>query len=259
MDIKTRNESLKKYEGMVKAIANEYLAHLNNSILYTMKLAILEVVLTNSEKELTSGVTRRMGSVCQIVIAINEDNGDDYIAFVVAHEFAHLLFQKVTDCLCVTGRAPDGSTDFTAITRISQEGKFYGRELEEQCADILALYIIKYLGYSLDSIVLKTDLRKTELVRGAVEGFINVFGSNLYRCDKIDNYRVNNGFGMVSNSFWYYVVTFSFVEIVKLYDEVMGEGAFERFSNRLDHYGEDQNIDLIMMEVKKFRKIGKAA
>ena len=259
MDIRTRNDSLLKYEGMVKAIANEYLSRLNNSVLFSMKLATLEVILLNSEGELTSGVTRRMGSICQIVIAINEKNGNDYIAFVMAHEFAHLLIQKVTDCLCVTGRAPDGSTDFTAITRISQEGKFYGRELEEQCADILALYIIKHLGYSLDSAVIKLDLKKTEIIRGAVEGFINVFGASLNGCDKIDNYRVNKGFGMVSNSFWYSVVTFSFVEIVRLYDEVMGEGAFERFCTRLDNYDKENNMDLIVMEVKKFRKVGKAA
>ena len=252
-------DSLNRYEGMVKAIANAYEEHLNNNALFSLKLDSLSVYLEKSKNSLTSGLTHRFGKNSHIQVWINEDNGDEYIAFIVAHEFAHLLFQKLTDCLYLTGIATDGSADFTAIVRMDENGDFYGKELEEQCADILALYIIKKLGYKLSS-TLVNDLEKTEAERITVERLIDVFGEDINKYDQIDYYKIENNFGFVANSFWYHVITFSFAEIVKLYDEVMGRGSFQNFCKNLDHYKEkNTNLKQIEVDLEKLRKVGKVA
>ncbi len=236
MNISVTNKRLQKYQDMVKTIAEEYCKRLNNSFLFEMKVSSLQVEIMGTSQDLTAGVCRKLGNKWQIVLAINEKNGDNYIAFVISHEFAHLLFQKVSDILCVTGKASDGSTELTSITRISSSGTVYGRELEEQCADLVALFIIKKLGYSVEDDFLQEDLAKTTEIREYVEQLISVFGDELNSGDFIDDYRVDeSGCGVVTNLFWYYVVTNSLSEIVKSYDNIMGNNKFFELCGAFDN------------------------
>ena len=255
MVIKYKDTSLSRYGGLVRAIAKAYSERLNNNLLFKMKLEHLEVIVSRTCERLTSGLTRTVDNTCQIFIALNEENGKEYIAFIIAHEFGHLVFQKITDCLYLTGKAQDGSSEFTAITRFDQYGNVYGRQLEEQCADILAIFILKKLGYTIESPLMISDLKKTQRVREFVKKFTEVFGDSLEEHEKIDDFET----GLVSNSFWYHAVTFSFSEIINLYDEVMGKGAFEFFCKRLDGYKKltSSEKDSLTKNLQKFRDIGK--
>ena len=258
MDIKILDKSLERYVGMVETIAEEYVSRLHNSAMLSWKLLTTSVLIIPSDAELTSGLCEKEGTEIRILLQINTSNPDDYVAFIAAHEFAHLLFKKMTDVLCVTGRTSDRSTELTALTRISYEGKQYGRELEEQCADILALYIIKKLGYK-HSKFLDEDLKKSYRQRNVVEKLANVFGNHLDKAEFIDDFKMKNGIGYVKNSFWYFVVTFSFAEIINFYDEVMGENAWLRFCEALDDSSKKEKLEFIENEIKRLQKHSKAA
>ncbi len=258
MDIKILDKSLERYEGMVKAIAGEYESRLHNSTLFSWKLLVTSIIVIPSDAKLTSGLCEKEGTSIRILLQINDSNPDDYIAFVIAHEFAHLLFKKMTDVLCVTGRTSDRSTELTALTRISFDGKQYGKELEEQCADILALFIIKKLGYT-HSKFLDEDLKKSLRKRIVVEKLANVFGNHLESAEFIDDFKMENGVGYVKNSFWYFVVTFSFTEIINFYDEVMGKKAWLRFCEALDNSDKKENLEFVENAIKRLQKSSKAA
>lgn len=251
MNICLKEARLQKYQDMVKAIAEEYCKRLNNSFLFEMKVSSLQVDMMSTQ-ELTAGVCRKIGNRWQIILAMNEKNGEAYIAFVIAHEFAHLLFQKVSDVLCVTGKASDGSTELTSITRISSNGLVYGRELEEHCADILALYIIQKMGYSLEDDFLKDDLAKTEEMREEIKKLISVFGKEIESGEFIDDYSVDaNGYGVVSNVFWYYAVNNSLAEIVRSYDDFMGDNKFSELCEAFDTQESPEAVVFARNQVNK--------
>ena len=160
----------------------------------------------------------------------------------------------MTDLLSVTGRANDDSTELTSIVRISHDGKQYGRELEEQVCDILALYILNKMGITEFSDFLIRDLEKTAKKRAVVEKFIDVFGSPLNDGEFIDDYQEHEkGINTVKNSFWYCAITFGLVQIVNLYDEAMGQNAFQNFCRLLD----GKNITMLNSEVKRFSRLVK--
>ena len=110
------------------------------------------------------------------------------------------------------------------------------------CIDHFSKYVVSFL-------------LKTKKAREMVESFIEVFGEDVNNHDKIDYFRFGDCYGYVANSFWYHIITFSFSEIVKLYDNVMGEGAFQKFCNNL----KNSNFTELSVDIEKFRKIGKVA
>ena len=234
MNIYYREIRLQKYEDMVKAISQEYCKRLNNSFLFEVKLSKLSIEILPTHG-LTAGLCKKNANKWHIILAINYSLCDSYNAFVIAHEFAHLLFQKVSDILRVTGRADDNSTELTSITRIASNGKIYGRELEEQCADLLALYIIDKLGYSTEDEFLQSDLNKTKEVRESVEQLIDVYGDDLSTGEYIDNINFDEkGIGHVSNMFWYYAINGSLTELVKSIEGILGFNKFSEICEAFD-------------------------
>ena len=237
MIIKSVNESVRKYTDTVEIIAKEFENSLNNKALFMYKLSILKVMLlpTSTNDIPTSGLCKKSGDNLSILIFVNENDPIDYIEFVIAHEFAHLLFKKMTDLLNVTGIVEDNSTELTSIIRIAKGGKEYGRELEEQLADILAIFILKKRGIAFSE-KLRDDLKKTQTKREFVISFTDVFGKNLFECEKIDEFVLKSDASvfLVSNSFWYCAVTFALPQVIAVYNKAMGRNSWKTFCDALD-------------------------
>ena len=256
MIISVMDKKLERFESAVKGIANTFTDHLHNGIMFEFKLQIVKVFIcrTSSTKTLTCGLCGKKGNTLQVFFFINEKNPDDYIYFVIAHELAHLLLKKMTDLLSVTGRANDDSTELTSIVRITSDSKQYGRELEEQVCDIIALFILNKMGITEFSDFMIKDLKKTARKRAIVEKFISIFGSSLNGVNYIDDYdELDDGRSRVKNDFLYCAVTFGLAHIVNLYDEVMGQNAYQNFCNML----ESNNIKALNSELSRFESLYK--
>ena len=145
MNINVNDVTLERYQDFVLSIYQKYLDSLNNKFLFLAKCYQLVVNINLAEVFPISSGYFQKGP--EISISICPKDPDEYVAFIIAHEFAHLLFDKVDDVLLVSGRANDESTYYSAIQRADDEGNTYGLALEEACADALAKWIVSDMGF----------------------------------------------------------------------------------------------------------------
>ena len=254
MTFNNLDKSLERFEQDVKESASVLSSSLHNKMIFFMKLTNLRVYIapTSTLTVATCGLCSQKFDELSLFLVINPTEPDDYISFVIAHELAHLLLKKVTDLLAVTGRANDGSTELTSIMRLTSDSQEYGRELEEQVADLIALFILKKRNIELSDFT-KKKLEKTSKKRKAVERFINIFGCSLESCNFIDDYEEKDDVKVVKNSFWYYAVTSGLSAIVNYFDDGLGDFAFFNMCEALEK-GDVAFVNKAVREFKRYDK-----
>ena len=171
MRITTSHSDLRFAEGLVRNVADEYLKALNNNMIFAAKLANVTVSIEPIVIR-TAGVTGTVGNGnlgCYLKMFVNSNDSKEFITFVIAHEFAHLMMINLNDVLRLTNRSEDGSTSYTAVSRIARSGEIYGSAFEEAVADRLALYIVSRI-YGNDGVerlkkaLTECEARQLELV-----------------------------------------------------------------------------------------------
>jgi hypothetical protein len=220
------HNSLKAYENTVKDVADTYLKSLFSRLPFDAKLLSLYVTINIENNHLSYGVTRKAGNLYSIVLGLNPKYGTVYNTFIICHEFAHLLFAKHYDSIGIVGASSDGSRPFTNIIRITEDGTLIGKEFEEQCADVVGLFILHKMGISVDS-TLENDLKKTEARRFFAETFINSFGKPIAELEHLDDYFYDENYNVKpSNYFWYFVTNYALSELIAMYNARTFSNAF---------------------------------
>ncbi|MBR4110105.1 MAG: hypothetical protein IKK43_00195 [Clostridia bacterium] len=249
MQIKTFTSDLRFAEGLVKTVADEFLKALKNSIIFSAKLENVMITIEpiGIQTAGLTGTTDGENRESYVKIFVCEDDPVEFITFVIAHEFAHLMMINLNDILKLTNRANDGSTAYTAVTRLSSSGQEYGRAFEEAVADKLAMYIIKRI-YGNDGVkkVMNKLFERQKHQLKIVDMFTSIFGKKLENCSYIDEYSFSGNCGSIANIFWYKVVTFDFGRIINICNEVMGTPeSFSDFAKSLDEYFEEEGPETL--------------
>lgn len=244
---------------MIYKIVAEYLSSLRNNVRFDAVISCLKVKVDATDKI--------SGGVCEftewpeylewnIKLHINPSNSKKYIAFIIAHEFAHLLMLNVHDILCLSGKARDGTNNYTAVIRMMPDGARYGEEFEELIADYLAHYIVAKLNFTDENAQYESFLKESEFDLQIIRDFEKPFGKPLFDCNFIDEqYGVDGEIRF--NIFWSSILSFSFNNVVDDFDEVMGIGEFHCFNNELAKYYADQSEDnkkIVSDILKRFLK-----
>lgn len=261
MQIKTFTSDLRFAEGLVRNVADEYLKALNNNMIFAAKLANVTVSIEPIVIR-TAGVTGTIGSGkmdCYLKMFVHLGDIEEFITFVIAHEFAHLLMINLNDVLKLTNSAEDGSTSYTAVSRIARSGEIYGSAFEEAVADRLALYIVSRIYGNdgverLKKVLTECEARQLELI----DMLADTFGEELEKCERIDEYSFDGDNGHISNIFWYKLITFDFGTIIDIYNKVMDDDkAFYNFDLLLDDYVQDENketYEKLIASIEKFQE-----
>lgn len=253
-------DSFSKFQKIVEVIYEKYLGLLHNKPIFQAKCNILRVNLLEYDACSTSGVCieKEIDSSFSYTINlfINENDSEKYIAFVIAHEFAHLLFSNSLDPIRATGKANDESTAFSAIRRGTPERTIYGKTLEEICADYIAIHVISYLDYIDKNDQFEIMCKEKEEKINYIEAFSTLFGDSMSKYTYIDSYYSTEDEFVIQNKFWYYVSTFSLNEIIDEYDYYMGANAFHILNNHIEEYFENNNQEaktFIYSELSRFK------
>lgn len=244
MVIKVCEESLDRYQAIIENVAKTYVESLISHIPFDAKLKALTVKLTLESSRISWGLTQKAGNIYVIVLGINPNYSDTYNTFIIAHEFAHLLFARISDTIGIVGLASDGSKPFTNIVRQASDGTLWGEEFEEQCADISALYILKKMDIEVDSLLSK-DLEKSKDRRSLCESFINSFGTSLEELPHFDEYITNQKFeGIPCNYFWYFVINSELSGLITMYNAKTFSNAFYIVISIIEGKNPQSAIDL---------------
>ena len=171
------------------------------------------------------------------------------IAFITAHEFAHLFFANNLDNLKITGRATDESFVLTSFRRMDGSGTIWGGSLEEYAADYLARYIVNKMYKGRRPSRAYVDLLAEKAFRfEVIEAYAANFGIPLENCRWIDEYCMiedgEEGYEVrISNKFWYSIPTMATEEIEHEFNEIMEDDkAYERFCNMVEDYEQDTDF-----------------
>lgn len=239
-------EGLSTVKEMVKEIADEYLTHLMSKAYFEGKLVELNVEIQRSTVGRTRGYfSGGYSEKSEMIFFVNSDDSQKFVAFVIAHEFAHLLFFNSSDAFAFSGEAKDESKNLTAITRIFPDGSTYGSTLEELVADYLAHYIVDSMDdYDDLSGDYKKQMKSREYEFQLISEFEKIFGKPLYESKYIDEYKDVGNNNCELNLFWQSIVSYSFKIIIDEFDEQIGEKSFQCFNEKLERYIKGYNLDL---------------
>lgn len=236
MKVTVQDARLNFVKKIVDEVISTFINSLNNKALLKAKVLDLEVKIFNTKNETTFGMMSTNGEEHVIGIYVCPLDSDKKIAFIIAHEFAHLLFVNVIDSLSIFGEASDNSTMRTAIKRVDKKGNVYGHAMEEMVADYLALFIVNKLNLSDDNGTFEKTMEEKSTIINFVEEFSSFFGDVLK--EKIDETRKvffdADEYFEPCNLFWYSVVTFNYSLTINMYDNFMGMYAFGDMNEKLD-------------------------
>ena len=261
MKINIRDDSLSFVKELINNVVNAYENSLNEKFIFCAKLHCLEVnVWSTVEGADTFGICTQESQQKYILnLMVNAENTKGWNAFIIAHELAHLLMFSV-EGLKIAGEAKDGSTNFTAVARLSSDGSTYGDALEECIADYLAVYIVRKLN--LEDSQVRVYEEKNELEFLIVEELSSNFGDTINNSEFIDSYTCDeeNDEISISNMFWTSIVTFTFEKIVDEYNNYMGRNSFKELNEQLEIFYDNRdnnnvnNDDFILHELKRFKR-----
>lgn len=260
MKINIRDDSLSFVKELINDVVNAYENSLNEKFIFCAKLHYLEVnIWSTVEGADTFGICTQESQQKYILnLMVNAENTRGWNAFIIAHELAHLLIFSV-EGLKIAGEAKDGSTNFTAVARLSSDGSTYGDALEECIADYLALYIVRKLN--LEDSQVRVYEEKNELEFFIVEELSSNFGDTINNSEFIDSYTCDEEKDEIniSNLFWSSIVTFTFEKIVNEYDKYMGNNSFKALNEDLEEFYDNResnkfNCDCILNELRRFKK-----
>lgn len=241
-------------------VVDKYTGMLNNKLVWLAKVQQLEVILDEIEEDDTNAMIILVDPMkynYQIFLDVNLKDSKERIAFVVAHELAHLLFTNINDVLKTSDKSEDGSTAFTAFQRL-KDGEVYGDIFEEAAADYLAKIVVDRLDFEdengTSSRKFETNEKKNRI--DFVERFSTCFGESLTKCECIDDVKEHAEGYEVKNIFWYSVATQSLSYIINEYDRTMGNGAYRRLNEDVESYLKGcSSSNAAKRELKKFSKL----
>lgn len=201
------NPDSKVFE-MTKAVAQKYLECLNNSCIFEMKMKRLVVQPFDLPLKCCAyGVTRNNQSRNDLIIVFDESGSDKFLAFVIAHEMAHILMYPQGDKLLFQKKriryTVDGKDRFRENTFLDDT------ETEEALADHLACYIVSKMNYEDTEGAMEEYLQRDIVVqhRALAARLDARFGKPLMECEKIDEYCTQEDEIVISNALWYNCVT----------------------------------------------------
>ena len=254
MRVYVEEKKLVHFATVAKNVANMYRTSVINKALLSSKLNSLRVDMETSFADAAAGFfidctdpTQR-GAKYNVTVYADPKDDEMTVAFIFAHELAHLFFANNLDNLKITGRAKDQSFVLTSFRRMSGTGEVWGGGLEEYAADYLARYIVNkmYKGRR-KSRAYGAFLAEKVFRFEVFEAFAALFGTSLNDCQYIDEYsmtEVDDGGSEVSisNKLWYSVPTMATEEIEHEFNEMMeNDQAYEQFCNMVEDY--EQNPD----------------
>ena len=191
---------------MTKAVAGKYLECLNNKWIFEMKMKRLIVYPFDLPVTCTFGATLNGQARNEVVLVYNETGSSKFLAFVIAHEMAHILMYPQRDLLAVTKRKIRYTLDGKECSRknVLQEV-----ETDEALADYLGFYIASKLDYEDNGGAMEEYFRREKVAhrREVTSQLELTCGKPLMECEKIDEYHSQGDDLVISNSLWYNCVT----------------------------------------------------
>lgn len=264
MRVYVEGPELERIADIVKEVARVYRAVIHNKALLLGKLNSLRVDVNTAFTDTTVGffadnmeLEERKGAKYNITIYVNLEDDERKIAFIVAHEFAHLVFANNLDVLRITGKTRDNSSPITSFIRISPDGEVYGNNIEEFAADYLSRYIVKKLYSEEYSSEYAEFLKEKNSRFDVVERLSKFFGKSLNECDFIDDFQLvdddNSQFAVVSNDFWYAVTTMSMDTVINRFNKQTKQtDGYRKLCGFMDSCEEDKiKMDLLNEYLKK--------
>lgn len=223
---------------IVEKVVNKFIDSLNNKSIFRAKLSVLNVKILPALNTTTTGICSEKGhhsNEYSIHLLANPNDSKKFIAFVIAHELAHLYFYNLLDPLKQTGLAKDGSRNFTSIRRIFKDQTIYGDALEEMCADYIARFVVSKLDFEDKNNQFETYLHKNKDNFDFIDSFSSIFGETLNDTITIDAYEVTKDAKLIMyNKLWYCISTFSISEIINDYNSHMGIDSFKRLNGYIE-------------------------
>ena len=223
---------------MINNILRTYRTFIKNKTLYTSKLDNLKMVVELiDDGDTTADCTHyTLRDDIDICFFVNIRNSKKFIAFILLHELTHFLFVNPFDKYGLSGKASDGSTNLTAVQRIDKSRNRFAYYLEELIVNYIAKLLIKKFDYPDTSSQYTALFCYTADEVEVIETWAGAFGPSLRESCYIDCVVTNSG-EESENYFWDSLMAFSFNNIVDIYEEIMGAGAFRKLCDKIDEYG----------------------
>lgn len=238
MNISCFRNDLDFVRKIVYNVSSEYMSALHNNFYFDALISEAVVNIYPSNKSITSGICSISPFERKLELNIVLKDSEKYIAFIVAHEFAHLLFTNLHDPLHLSGLASDRSTNYTAICRMKPDGSVYGNQLEELIADYLAYYIVGRMNFEDKNDKYKQEFEKCSFGFYIIQTLEYPFGRSLFECNFIDE-QYKEDEEVQYSIFWNAILSFSFNIVVDDFDEIMGSDKFIKFNENLEEYYKD--------------------
>jgi len=141
------------YRSITRRIAAKYCSLLRHRSTMVGKLDVTSVVFMEEPSDYyTTALTTVFfedGLVQnRIALSVNPNDSPRFIAYVLAHEFGHVLETSSNDFLCLFNDSASGCHgEFSSIHR-RKSGEIFGRAMEESVADNLARYVLSHCRFS---------------------------------------------------------------------------------------------------------------
>lgn len=233
---------------LLDIVVKAFLNRVQNDDYFQLKLHLMGVRVLIKEGEQYDGRMCLDGTGATdsgnrdiMLLSLTTSSSHKQIAFVIAHELAHLLFAHPNAPYAISGSAKDASINHSAVTRFMNDDEqedgnlyeyYYGQGLEEFIANYVASYVIKDLDLDGDEderdLLIKYDAR----LIGKLE---SCFGKPLAECACLNEIKEDSEEHKAANNFWDCVLTYRMDCIVDSYDDAMGHaGAFRELCNKID-------------------------
>lgn len=258
MRIRIHDNSARYVKDIFRKVVNQYIECLHNNALFKVKLNYLRVSIAEAVNGATVGYLVDSGN-CKYDYYINiyyaKEDSSKQIAFIIAHELAHLLFADVVDLLHISGKCADESTMLSAFQRSYPNGEFYGLNFEEAAADYIADFIVEKLDYEDENGTFSKNISLPEKRARLefIEAFTSIYGDSLYNAYYIDELTLTDDSVVIHNEFWYRIVTFSGWQIIDEYDSAMGLGAYKKLNEQVENL--ENEFSAIVENIEKFKTL----
>lgn len=216
---------------MVIRISEKIRGLYTNPAVFEAKLSKLTVKIeTNSI--LTQGevsVEPITGSI-RLTLSVYPMNSKKFLAFIIGHEFAHIIFSNPNDPLSISGLARDGSTNYSAVERVS-DGKTYGLYMEEIFADYIASMVIANLGYEDENRFYEKYHEQTIGRHRIAKEFEKWYGKSIYKTRKLNAFEDEK-----FNFLWTSISAYSFNGIIDRFNKKRYKNAYKDLCSFVEQY-----------------------
>ena len=259
MKIKVKSSELSRLEELAESVIELYKSKLFYFSFFEMKLRCLTVTIYDGSEIV--GLYMRKNSNLDILFMMPIDVNEKDFCFALAHELGHLCFDPVNieHDYCES----DASVQITNIIRKSDDGKEYGKNLEESLADFFAVNIVA-LMYNMSYDEAKKSIpdnlfsrEKLELAEKIIKMFSKKdFDKEDFFDQKIicDENCVTDKNALLSEA----ISGGNMSTVIEDYDECMGKGAWKYLITLFDSYKcannvlENNTLSKIETEIRSF-------